>query len=158
MGSGGGSVGLAGTTKHAKVVVGGDVPYRAKWGVVWLTAFEGRRLRRCGCSRPLHNSWQVETPEREGNESCWWCVNDAFDPAILGRGVGARETQLDTMGEEERTRGVVVELAAIMTLEGTDWATELGGDPGEVGEGGKRVGLQPKRESPQKMREVIQNG
>jgi hypothetical protein len=35
------------------------------------------------------------------------------------------------MGEEERTRGVVVELAAIITLEGTDRATELGGDPGE---------------------------
>jgi hypothetical protein len=23
------------------------VPYRAKWGVGWLTAFEGRQLRRC---------------------------------------------------------------------------------------------------------------
>lgn len=32
MGSGGGSVGLAGTTKHAKVVVRGDVTYRAKGG------------------------------------------------------------------------------------------------------------------------------
>jgi hypothetical protein len=24
------------------------MPYKAKWGVGWLTAFEGRRLRRCG--------------------------------------------------------------------------------------------------------------
>jgi hypothetical protein len=39
-------------------------------------------------------------------------------------------------------RGVVVELAAIITLEGTDRATELDGDRGEeVGEGGERVGL-----------------
>jgi hypothetical protein len=41
----------------------------------------------------------------------------------------------------------------IVTLEGTNRATELGGDPGEeVGEGGERVRLQPKWESPKKMR------
>jgi hypothetical protein len=62
------------------------------------------------------------------------------------------------MGEEEGSRGVVVELVAIVTLEGTDRATELGGDPvKEVGEGGERVGLQPKRESPKKMGVVVQN-
>jgi hypothetical protein len=41
-------------------------------------------------------------------------VNDAFGPTVLGRGVGARETQLDAMGEEEGARGVVVELASII--------------------------------------------
>jgi hypothetical protein len=62
------------------------------------------------------------------------------------------------MGEEECARGVVVELAAIITLEGTNWATELGGDRGkEVGEGGERVGLQPEWESPKKMEEVVRN-
>jgi hypothetical protein len=45
MGSNSESVGIADTTEHAKVVVGGVVPYKAKWGVGWLTAFEGRRLR-----------------------------------------------------------------------------------------------------------------
>jgi hypothetical protein len=29
----GGSVGIAGIAEHAKVIVGGAVPYRAKWGV-----------------------------------------------------------------------------------------------------------------------------
>jgi hypothetical protein len=49
------------------------------------------------------------------------------------------------VGEEERVRSMVVELAAIITLEGTNRATELGGDPGEkVGEGGECVGLQLK--------------
>jgi hypothetical protein len=39
---------------------------------------------------------------------------------------------------EEGARGGVVELAAIITLEGTDRAMELGGDPGEeVGVGGE---------------------
>jgi hypothetical protein len=46
------------------------------------------------------------------------------------------------MSEKERTGGVVVELAAIVTLQGTDRATKLGGDAGEeVCEGGERVRL-----------------
>jgi hypothetical protein len=40
----------------------------------------------------------------------------AVGPAVLERGVGARETQLDAVGEKERTGGVVVELAATVTL------------------------------------------
>jgi hypothetical protein len=43
-------------------------------------------------------------------------VNHALGPAILGGGVGARETQLNATGEEEWSRGVVVELTAIVTL------------------------------------------
>jgi hypothetical protein len=57
---------------------------------------------------------------------------------------------------EKGARGRVVELATIVTLEGTDRSTKLGRDPGkEVGEVDKRVGLQPKRKSPKKMREII---
>jgi hypothetical protein len=83
-------------------------------------------------------------------------ANDAFDTVVLGRGVGARE-QLDAVGEEEGARGVV-DLATIITLEFTDRMTELGGDPGEeVAEGGERVGLLSKWESPKKMREVVHN-
>jgi hypothetical protein len=74
------------------------------------------------------------------------------------RGVGARETQLDVVGEEEGARGVVVELSAIVTLEGTNQSMELGGDPGKyVGKGGKGVRLKAKWGSLEKMREVIQN-
>jgi hypothetical protein len=59
---------------------------------------------------------------------------------------------------EGGARGVVVELAAIITLKGTNWTTELSGDPGEeVGVGAERVGLQPKRKSPKKVRKIIQN-
>jgi hypothetical protein len=49
-------------------------------------------------------------------------VNDAFGPTVLGRGVGAWEMQLDAVGEEG-ARGVVVELATIVTPEGTNLAT-----------------------------------
>jgi hypothetical protein len=46
------------------------------------------------------------------------------------------------VGEEEGARRFVVEFAVVNTLKGTNWATELGGDPGEeVGEGGERVRL-----------------
>ena len=45
---------------------------------------------------------------------------------------------------------------AIVTLEGTDRATKLGGDPSEeVGEGGEHVGLQPEWKSPKKVRKII---
>jgi hypothetical protein len=85
-------------------------------------------------------------------------ANHALGPAVLSRSVGTRETQLDAVSEEERTGGVVVELAAIVALQGTDRATKLGGYPGEeLSEGGKRVRLQPKGESPKKMGVVVQN-
>jgi hypothetical protein len=38
---------------------------------------------------------------------------------------------LNATDEKEQSEGMVVELAAIMALQGTDRATELGGDPGE---------------------------
>jgi hypothetical protein len=75
----------------------------------------------------------------------------------LGRGVGTREAQLNAIGEKEGTGGVVVELVAIVTLQGTDRAMKLGGYPGEVCEGGECVRLQPKRKSPNEMGKVIQN-
>jgi hypothetical protein len=62
------------------------------------------------------------------------------------------------VGEEEGARGVVVELATVITLKGTNRATKLGGDPDEeVSEGGERVGLQSKGKSPKKVRKIIQN-
>jgi hypothetical protein len=57
-------------------------------------------------------------------------ANDAFCPVVLGRGVRARETQLNAVGEEG-ARSVVVELAVVITLKGMNRATKLGGDPGE---------------------------
>jgi hypothetical protein len=46
-------------------------------------------------------------------------VNDAFCPIVLGRGVRAREAQLNVVGEDG-ARGVVVELATVITLKGTN--------------------------------------
>jgi hypothetical protein len=40
-----GSVGIAGTAEHAKVVVGGGCAVQGQVGMGWFTAFDGRRLR-----------------------------------------------------------------------------------------------------------------
>jgi hypothetical protein len=96
--------------------------------------------------------------EEEAAEHIGGGADHAFGTAVLCRGVGARETQLDAMSEEERARGVVIELAAIVTLQSTDRATKLSGYPGEeVCEGGECVRLQPKWEGPEKMGKIIQN-
>jgi hypothetical protein len=58
-------------------------------------------------------------------------ANHVFDPTVLGICVWERETQLNTTSEEERPRGMVVKFAAIVTLQCTDGAMELGGDLGE---------------------------
>jgi hypothetical protein len=79
--------------------------------------------------------------EEEAAEHVGGGADHAFGSAVLCRGVGARETQLDAMSEEERT----------------DRATKLSGYPGEVCEGGECVRLQPKWEGPEKMGKIIQN-
>jgi hypothetical protein len=57
---------------------------------------------------------------------------------------------------EKGARGGVVELAAVIALESTNWATKLGGDPSEeVGEGVKGVELEPQRKSLEEMREIV---
>ena len=45
--------------------------------------------------------------------------------------VGARHTELNAVGEEERARGRVVELASVVTLNGLNGTTKLSGHPGE---------------------------
>jgi hypothetical protein len=78
--------------------------------------------------------------EEEAADHVGGSANHSLSTTVLGRGVGARETQLDATGEEERLRGMVVKLATIITLQCTDGAMELGGNPSEeVSEGGKRV-------------------
>jgi hypothetical protein len=146
-----GSVGIASTTKYAEAgigrscvvqgEVGGGVAHRLRW----------ETIEEVGGS--VQGLCLVAGSERRLEEKATYHVgcgaNHALGPTVLGRGVGARGTQLNATGEEERPRGMFVELAAIVTLQCMDRATELGGDPGEkVSEGGKRVGLQSKRKSP----------
>jgi hypothetical protein len=109
------------------------------------------------CAGPLPVAGRERRLEEKAADHIGGGANHAFGSAVLGRGVRAQETQLDAMSEKKRAGGVIVELAAIVTLQGTDRAVKLGGDPGEeVCEGGECVGLQSKRKSPKKMGKVIQ--
>ena len=85
-------------------------------------------------------------------------ANHALGLAVLGGGIGARHTQLDTEREEESTRGGVIELTPIVTLDGLDGAAELSGHPGEeVVEGGESLGLSAQGKSPGVVREVVKH-
>jgi hypothetical protein len=139
MGSGGGSVGIAGTTEHAKVVVRGGYVEQGEVGSRVAHRLRGKAIEEVCDS--VQGLCPVAGRERRLEEkaadhiSCG--ANHAFVSTVLGRGVGARETQLDAMSEKERAGGVVAELAAIITLQGTNRVTKLGGYPREeVCEGG----------------------
>jgi hypothetical protein len=157
---GSGSVRVAGIAEHAQVVVGrgcvvqGEVRCRVAHRLRGKTVEEMRGdMKGLGPVGGRERRLKEKAADHVGGGA-----NHALGSAILSRGVGTRETQLDVVSEEERAGGIVVELAAIVALQGTDRAPELGGYPGEkVSEGGKRVGLQPKGESPKEMGVVIQN-
>ena len=85
------------------------------------------------------------------------CAYHALSPTILRRRVGTRHTVVDATREEESTGRIVIELAVVVTLDASDGATELSGDPSEeVRQGGKSVRFLTNRKSPQIMREVIE--
>jgi hypothetical protein len=65
---------------------------------------------------------------------------------------------LSAVGEEEGTGGGVVKLPPGVTLDRSDDASKLSGDPSEeVIKGGERIRLQAQGKSPQVMGVVIQN-
>jgi hypothetical protein len=154
-----GSVRVASTAEHAKVVVGGGCAVQGEVGSRVAHRLGGKTVEKVGAS--VHGLCPVASRERclEEKAADHICggANHVFGPAVLGRSVRAREMQLDAaMSEKEREGGVIIELAAVVTLQGTDRAVKLGGDPGkEVCEGGECVGLQSKRKSPKKMGKVI---
>ena len=80
--------------------------------------------------------------EQECTNTIVESAKDAFSAAILLGGVWTREEEDGVVGGKEGADGDVVELLAIIGLEGMYGATELGGDVGEEGgEGGGDVGF-----------------
>jgi hypothetical protein len=58
-------------------------------------------------------------------------VNHVLSLAVLREGIRARHAQLDTIREEEGTRGGVIKLTAIVALDDLDGEAELSGHPSE---------------------------
>ena len=82
----------------------------------------------------------------------------AFSLAVLSGSVGARHTELNAVGEKERMRGGVVELAPIVTLNGLNGTTKLSGHPSEeVRERLESIRFQAQGKSPGVMGKIIDN-
>jgi hypothetical protein len=94
MGSGGGSVEIAGTTEHAKVVVGGGCAIQGKVGSGMVHHLRGETVDEM-CSG-VQGLYLVTGKERHLKEKAEDLVgggaNDVFCPVVMGRGVRARET------------------------------------------------------------------
>ena len=64
---------------------------------------------------------------------------------------------MDATSEEKRAHAEVVELAAVVALDGLDDDAELSTDMSEVLQSGESVRLLAQRKSPQIMRAVIED-
>jgi hypothetical protein len=108
---------MAGTTEHAKVVVGGGCVVQGEVGSRVAHHLQGKTVEEvCGDVQGLCPvAGEERSLEEKAANHISGGANHAFGPTFLSRGVGTRETQLYATGEKERTRGVVVELAAIVT-------------------------------------------
>jgi hypothetical protein len=67
--------------------------------------------------------------DRQGAHDIVCGPNHALSLAVLGRGIRTRHAELDTLREEKGTRGVVIELTPIVTLDDLDGEAELSGHP-----------------------------
>jgi hypothetical protein len=123
------SVRVAGIAEHTKVVVGGGCAIQGEVGSRVAHRLGGKMIEKAGGG--VQGLCPVAGRERRLEEKAADHIgggaNHAFGPAVLGKGVRAQETQLDAMSEKERAGAVIVELAAVVTLQGTDQAVKLGG-------------------------------
>ena len=104
---------MAGTTEHAKVVVGGGCVVQGEVGSRVAHHLQGKTVEEvCG---GVQGVCPVAGEERSLEEKAADHISGRVRPGRSSRGVGAGEMQVYAIGEKEKTRGVVVELAAIVT-------------------------------------------
>ena len=76
-------------------------------------------------------AWGQGGLEEESAHNVVRGANHALSLAVLGRSIRTRHAQLNTPREKERARGGVIELTAVVTLNGLNGETELSGHPGK---------------------------
>jgi len=158
VGSGGSGVRVTRTPEDTKVVI----PRRGtEESVVWCgsRAGSGRKAVKeigGGVQTLCPEASRKRRLEQKGAHGVVRGANHALGLAVLGGGIRARHAQLDTVREEEGTGGAVIELTAIVTLDGLDGEAELSRHPGEkVEKSGESIRLRTQRESPRIMREIV---
>lgn len=96
--------------------------------------------------------------EEKGTHNVVNGAKNAFGLAILGGGVGTGHSEKSAVSEEERASRRIVKFTSIITLDAFDGAAKLSGHIGkEICQSGKSLGLEPQRESPEKVRVIIKN-
>jgi hypothetical protein len=97
------SVRVAGTTEHAKVVVGGGGAVQGEVGSWLAHRLGGKTVEEVGGG--VQGLCPIAGRERRLEEKAADHVgggaNHALCPTVLAEGVGARETQMNATGEEE---------------------------------------------------------
>jgi hypothetical protein len=148
--SGGGSVRVTRTPEDSEVVV----PRRGtEKSVVWGGSWAGSGSKAVD---EVGGGVKALSPEASGERSLEKSAHGvvggadhALSLAVLRGGVRTRHAQLDTMSEEESTRGGVIKLTTIIALNDLNGEAELSGHPSEeVKKSGESIRLQTKRESP----------
>jgi len=97
------------------------------------------------------NQWEASL-KQEGAQDIIDGAKGSFCPAILLRSVWTRHVKCGTLREKERAAGGIVKFSAIIALNALDGGAKLRVDISKkIGQGGERIGLQVKRESPDIM-------
>jgi hypothetical protein len=98
-----GSVRVAGKAEHAKLVIGGGCVIQGEVGSRVAHRLGGKTVEEVGGG--VQGLYPVAGRERcleeKTTDHVGGGANHALCPAVLGGGVGARETQLNVAGEEE---------------------------------------------------------
>jgi hypothetical protein len=138
----GSEIRVASAPKDTKMIIGGvdakksevrsGVGNRLGWQTVEKVGGSGE-----GLSPVVRRKGSLK---EQGARDIVRCANHALGPTILRGRVGTRHTEVDAAREEKITGRIVIELAAVVTLDAPDGVTELSGDPSEeVRQGGKSV-------------------
>jgi hypothetical protein len=96
--------------------------------------------------------------EKEGADTVVEGAENALGAAVLLRGIWTGETENSAVRGKKGANGDVIELLAVVGLEGMNRTTELSGHVSiEGNESGGDVGLLTEGKRPHKMRKIIKN-
>jgi hypothetical protein len=126
----GGEIRIADTTEHAQVLIGwGDSMEDEVWAGRADRLGGEAAQQICDGVEPFYlvASWN-RSMKKQGAQHIINGAEDALDFTVLRRNVGTRHPQKYSFGEEEYTRGGIIELTTIVTLGGFDGVAKPCGD------------------------------
>jgi hypothetical protein len=131
---------IAGTTEYAQVLIGGGDSMEGKVWTGCVDRLGGEAVQQiCASVEPFY---PVASRNRilkiQGTQHIIDGANDVFGFTVLRRSIGTRHPQKDPFGGEECVRGGVIELTAIITLDGFDGAAKPCGDISEKMQQGEK--------------------